>query len=78
MDYKGRKIKLALKQQLEEITFMAQTTHRSTSRVLDIFELLSTTSSDGATLTEIAQALESPKSSILPILQTLEIGRAHV
>lgn len=77
MDYKGRKIKLALKQQLEEITFMAQTTHRSTSRVLDIFELLSTTSSDGATLTEIAQALESPKSSILPILQTL-VARGYI
>ena len=56
---------------------MAQTAHRSTSRVLDIFELLSTTSSDGATLTEIAQALESPKSSILPILQTL-VARGYI
>lgn len=50
---------------------MAQTAHRSTSRVLDIFELLSTANFEGLTLTEIAQALESPKSSILPILQTL-------
>ena len=56
---------------------MVQTAHRSTSRVLDIFELLSTTSSDGATLTEIAQALESPKSSILPILQTL-VARGYI
>ena len=49
---------------------MAQTPHRSTSRVLDIFDLLSTTM-EGFTLTEIAQALQSPKSSILPILQTM-------
>ena len=33
---------------------MAQTPHRSTSRVLDIFDLLSTTM-EGFTLTEIAQ-----------------------
>ncbi len=56
---------------------MAQTAHRSTSRVLDIFELLSTTSSEGATLTEIAQTLNSPKSSILPILQTL-VARGYI
>ena len=37
---------------------MAQTPHRSTSRVLDIFDLLSTTM-EGFTLTEIAQALQS-------------------
>lgn len=49
---------------------MAQTGHRSTSRVLDIFDLLSNTM-DGYTLTEIAQALDAPKSSILPILQTM-------
>ncbi|MDD3347676.1 helix-turn-helix domain-containing protein [Oscillibacter sp.] len=49
---------------------MAQVSHRSTSRVLDIFDLLSTTT-EGFTLTEIAQALESPKSSLLPILQTM-------
>lgn len=49
---------------------MAQTPHRSTSRVLDIFDLLST-AMEGFTLTEIAQALQSPKSSILPILQTM-------
>ncbi len=51
---------------------MAQTAHRSTSRVLDIFDLLSNTT-EGYTLTEIAQALESPKSSILPILQTMAV-----
>lgn len=49
---------------------MAQTNHRSTSRVLDIFDLLSN-SLTGYTLTEIAQVLDAPKSSILPILQTL-------
>lgn len=49
---------------------MAQTAHRSTSRVLDIMELLSS-SVEGHTLTEIAQALDSPKSSILPMLQTM-------
>lgn len=49
---------------------MAQTPHRSTSRILDIIELLSS-SMEGYTLTEIAQALESPKSSIFPMLQTM-------
>ncbi len=49
---------------------MSQTNHRSTSRVLDVFDLLSN-SQDGYTLTEISQALDSPKSSMLPILQTL-------
>lgn len=49
---------------------MTQPAHRSTSRVLDIFDLLSS-SMEGFTLTEIAQALDSPKSSLLPILQTM-------
>ncbi len=49
---------------------MARTPHRSTSRILDIIELLSS-SMEGYTLTEIAQALESPKSSIFPMLQTM-------
>lgn len=49
---------------------MAQTMHRSTSRILDIITLLSS-STEGFTLTEIAQSLESPKSSILPMLQTM-------
>lgn len=49
---------------------MAQTMHRSTSRVLDIIDLLSS-STEGYTLTEIAQSLSSPKSSILPMLQTM-------
>lgn len=56
---------------------MAQTAHRSTSRVVDIFDLLSTKNAEGATLTEIAQALQSPKSSILPILQTL-VARGYI
>lgn len=55
---------------------MAQTNHRATSRVLDIFDLLSTTTT-GFTLTEIAQSLDSPKSSILPMLQTL-VARGYI
>ncbi len=49
---------------------MPQTSHRSTSRVLDVFDLLAN-ASGGYTLTEIARVLSSPKSSMLPILQTL-------
>ncbi len=56
---------------------MPQTAHRSTTRVLDIFDLLSTQKPEGANLTEIAQALDSPKSSILPILQTL-VARGYI
>lgn len=44
--------------------------HRSTGRVLDILELLST-KTDGLSLTEIATALAAPKSSLLPILHTM-------
>lgn len=55
---------------------MPQTTHRSTSRVLDIFDLLST-SIKGYTLTEIAKQIDSPKSSLLPILQTL-VARGYL
>ena len=41
---------------------MAQTAHRSTTRVLDIFDLLAN-ADRGHTLTEIAQKLSCPKSS---------------
>ena len=41
---------------------MATTEHRPTERVLDILELLSN-SEEGMTLTELAKALNAPKSS---------------
>lgn len=44
--------------------------HRPTERVLDILELLASTN-DGYTLTEIANAISAPKSTILPIIHTL-------
>lgn len=44
--------------------------HRSTSRVLDILELVSSNSGQ-YTLTEISELIQSPKSSISPILSTL-------
>lgn len=46
------------------------TNHRPTARVLDILELLASTN-DGYTLTEIANAIDAPKSTILPIIHTL-------
>lgn len=49
---------------------MSQTEHRPTSRVLDILELLAS-SSEGYTLTEIADAIGAPKSSIFPVIHTL-------
>lgn len=49
---------------------MVQTKHRPTSRVLDILELLSS-SSNGYTLTEIADAIGTPKSSIFPVIHTM-------
>ncbi len=45
--------------------------HRSTSRILDILEILSS-SNDGYTLTEISKQINAPKSSIFPIIHTLE------
>ncbi len=45
--------------------------HRTTGRVLDIFELLAS-SDTGFTLTEIAKKIGAPKSSIFPMLHTLE------
>lgn len=49
----------------------ARAAHRSTERVLSIFEYLTDTENVGKNLTEISQYLDSPKSSILPILRTL-------
>lgn len=49
---------------------MESTEHRPTSRVLDILELLAT-SSEGLTLTEIANTISAPKSSIFPIIRTM-------
>ena len=51
--------------------FMPQNEHRATSRVLDILEMLSSSNS-GYTLTEIAKQINAPKSSIFPIIHTLE------
>ena len=42
---------------------MATTEHRPTERVLDILELLSN-SEEGMTLTELAKALNAPKSTM--------------
>ena len=44
--------------------------HNPTDRVLSILKLLST-NSDGFTLSEIAKEIDSPKSTILPILRTM-------
>lgn len=44
--------------------------HRPTARVLNILELLAT-KQDGFTLTEISGIMSAPKSTILPILQTM-------
>lgn len=49
---------------------MATTEHRPTMRILDILELLSTIPS-GLSLTEIAEAISAPKSTILPVMHTL-------
>lgn len=47
-----------------------KTEHRPTARVLNILELLAATP-EGLTLTEIAEAIDAPKSSILPFIHTL-------
>ena len=44
--------------------------HRSTARVLAVLHFLAF-ESNNATLTEIAQHLNAPKSSLLPILRTM-------
>ncbi len=45
--------------------------HRATSRVLDVMELIASSAS-GFTLTEICERIDAPKSSMFPILHTLE------
>lgn len=50
---------------------MNNTGHRSTERVLDILELLSQNSS-GYSLTEISALLNAPKSSLFPIIHTMQ------
>lgn len=50
---------------------MNNTDHRSTSRVLDILELLAQKRS-GCTMSEISRYLDAPKSSLFPILHTME------
>lgn len=48
--------------------------HRSTGRVLDVLELVAT-SKEGFSLTEVCSALNVPKSSMFPIIHTLEKRR---
>jgi len=45
--------------------------HRSTERVLDIIELLSDCDGKGYSLSEIAERLNAPKSSLFPIVHTM-------
>ncbi|WP_158096441.1 IclR family transcriptional regulator [Allofournierella sp. CML151] len=54
---------------------LTSTEHRSTSRVLDILELVSSEGTDGFTLSEIASRLNAPKSSLFPIIHTLHARR---
>lgn len=44
--------------------------HRTATRVLDIMEILG--ASSGNTLTDLSRLLEAPKSSLLPLLRTLQ------
>ena len=53
---------------------MAQEQHRTTARILDIFEQVSI-SEEGLTLTALAQRLSAPKSSLFPIVHTMEERR---
>ena len=53
---------------------MPQEQHRATTRVLDILERISA-SGDGLTLTELSLTLGAPKSSLFPIVHTLEERR---
>ena len=55
----------------EEAIMQEEKMHRSTYRVLKIFELLSATS-EGMSLTGLAQRLEIPKGSLHPILKTMQ------
>ena len=47
--------------------------HQTTSRVLDILELLSKNSVEGLRYSTISRALDMPKSSLHPLLQTLTL-----
>lgn len=47
------------------------TGHRSTTRILDMLELIASESDKKMTLTNISNHLDAPKSSIHPMLQTL-------
>lgn len=49
---------------------MPQEQHRATARCLDVLEYLAAAGT-GCTLTELAEALGAPKSSLFPILHTL-------
>lgn len=49
--------------------------HRVTARILDILEYLAASDEHGATLTELAAAMHAPKSSLFPILHTMEARR---
>ncbi|MDR0880019.1 MAG: IclR family transcriptional regulator [Clostridioides sp.] len=53
---------------------MSTNEHRPTARILDILEALAD-SKNGYTLTEIANAIGAPKSSIFPIVHTLHDRR---
>ena len=57
--------------ELNEIEKTSDSYHRATARVMSIFEFLTDTENVGKSLTEIANYLKAPKSSILPILRTL-------
>lgn len=50
--------------------------HRSTSRVLDVLELVAG-SPEGYTLSEISHHIEAPKSSMFPIISTL-VSRGYL
>lgn len=53
---------------------MAVEQHRSTARILDILECL-LSQQEGMTLTELAMGLDAPKSSLFPIVHTMEERR---
>ncbi len=57
--------------EINEIEKTSDSYHRATARVMSIFEFLTDTENVGKSLTEIANYLKAPKSSILPILRTL-------
>lgn len=52
-----------------------QPVHNATQRVISIFNLLTEEEHIQYSLTEIAEKLQAPKSSLLPILQTLAANR---